>query len=51
MKPLSGIVLFGMPALTYGGYAEPPALIYKNTFDSPEALSDWVMEGPGIAQI
>lgn len=31
--------------------ATPSALIYKNSFDTSEALNDWTMEGPGIAQV
>ena len=26
-------------------------LVYENSFNSPSALKDWVMEGPGIAKI
>lgn len=32
-------------------YSSPPTLEYKATFDSPEELINWVMEGPGIAEI
>jgi len=31
--------------------AEPPTLAYKNSFDTPTALNDWSMEGPGVAQV
>ncbi len=31
--------------------ARPPTLVYRNTFDSPESLADWKMEGPGVAKI
>ena len=31
--------------------AEPATLVYKNSFDNPDALNDWQMEGPGVAQI
>ena len=50
MKQLISI-FFSMLILACGGQVVPPTLVYKNTFDSPDALNDWVMEGPGIARI
>lgn len=43
---LSVPLLFG--SLTF---ASPATLVYKTSFDSPKALDDWVMEGPGVAEI
>ena len=31
--------------------ASPANLVYPNSFDSPEALEDWVMEGPDVGTI
>lgn len=31
--------------------ANPATLVYKSTFDSVDELNNWVMEGPGVAEI
>jgi hypothetical protein len=31
--------------------AAPATLVYRNGFDTPESLSDWQMEGPGVARV
>ena len=32
-------------------HAGPATLVYRNSFDTPDALNDWVMEGPGVAKV
>jgi len=45
------LMLLGLFCACVKAHAQPAALLYKNSFDAPEALSDWVMEGPGVAQV
>jgi len=47
MKPM--VMLMLVAACSVG--AEPARLVYRNTFDGPDALRDWHMEGPGVAEI
>lgn len=48
MKIVCVLVLATCATLSF---AEAPTLVYKNSFDSPAALADWQMEGPGVAKI
>ena len=44
-------ILLSMLILACEGYASPPKLVYRNSFDTSEDLNDWTMEGPGVAKI
>ncbi|HNX52809.1 MAG TPA: DUF1961 family protein [Pontiellaceae bacterium] len=45
------LMLFIIGAAAAGYCAEPPTPVYKCSFDTPDVLNDWVMEGPGVAEV
>lgn len=51
MKRAFIVLLSSAQILLSGLSAASTQLIYRNTFDTPDTLNDWVMEGPGIAEI
>lgn len=51
MRKLFSIVSLLTPLFVSAVSAASLELVYQNSFESQEALGDWVMEGPGVAEV
>ncbi len=45
------IALFAFVLITHFTNASSTTLVYKSSFDSADELNNWIMEGPGVAEI